>query len=146
MANDVAFGVDTVNRDVIFRKSLRSLWAVKLQPIRMTLGLRETGKSTINRPKFVSEDAQDLETAITKVSKEKLPNERFESLQRAWNEGKLLNTEINNLIEEYGKKIWGAPMNQRHIRENHQSHLLVAGEGEGIYNTDLFYDNQGHRA
>jgi hypothetical protein len=146
MAGILAFQIDTANRDVIFNRILRTTWNMKIQPIRETLGFRETNDSVYTRPRFVSHAVQNLYNAIGKVSGEKLPNKSLENLRHAWIEGKLLDNEINNLIEEYGMEIWAAPIDRRRLEDNPKSHLLVTGEGEGFYTTDLFYDNEDHRA
>jgi hypothetical protein len=119
---------------------------MKIQPICETLGFRDTKDSVYARPKFVSQAVQNLYNAIGKVSRERLPSKSLETLRHAWIEGKLLHNEINNIVEEYGKEIWDAPMDRRRLVDNPKSHLLVTGEGEGFYTTDLFYDNEDHRA
>jgi hypothetical protein len=56
----------------------------------------------------------------------------------------LLEDEIESLMKKYGKEIWGVVMTAGAL-QSPKSYLLVAGEGEVFYTTDLFYSNEKHR-
>jgi len=94
----------------------------------------------------VSQAVGKLHNAINKLSSEVLPNQTLESLHLGWRDGTLPENEIQSIRMEYGNEIWGAEKRRRHVAVNPKSHLLIVGEGEGFYITDLFWRNLEDRA
>ena len=139
-----AFSIDISTRELIAARNLKT-GSAAIKPIRQALGFREVGEPGSSVPKFASTVVHALYSSLDGLAKKCLPMDSLEGLQQAWRRGELLQTELDQLLNQYGDEIWGLPVAQRHLAPRSSLHLLVAGEGDGFYKTDLSYAIQQHR-
>lgn len=139
-----AWKIETATRDVIYNENISKLRPDNKSILR-ALGFREIGNANASKPKFKSVDVQRLYSRVNNLAVYRLPVDDIEKLRHSWKEAKLLKTEIEDLLKEYGPKIWGVAMNMRRRSTNVDSFLFVDGEDE-LYSTDLFYELGPHRA
>lgn len=137
--------IDTVTRDLIFDINLNVANPCR-RSIRYALGFRDFTPNGSTNPKYFLPDIRELSEAIHTLAIERLPIRSGAKLRQAWKKGELLHTEIKGLLKKHGEKIWGIPMDQRRLVSNRNAPLLVKGEGDGCYPTDLFYGVEAHRA
>jgi len=112
--------------------------------IRRALGFREVGGSAKGTPVFNSAQVRELYQKINDLATRKLPIEDMHELENSWESGKY-QPDIDIILADHGRAIWGDSLEQRHMNVNPKSQLLVAGHQEG-YPVDLFWHRVDHRA
>lgn len=139
-----AFTVNTVTREIIFNENLIA-GHFSNKAIRQTLGFREIGSPNATQPKFASKHVQNLYKRIDELATQELPVHDFEKLKSEWHRGVLLRKEIKELMDIFGKNIWGDPLNKRDPQLNPESQLLLA-EKDSFYSTDLHIELAPHHS